>query len=487
MTEFSASLLYIDGELRPAEHGRSYDNIAPAHGEVVGEAADGSATDMDAAIAAARKAFDTTSWSTDVGLRAEWLNRLQAKLTEIADDHRARISAETGATFGVTKAVGLDVPIAMMRWTIDLARRYEYERDIGVDATMGVPSRRLVIKEAAGVVAAITPWNMPVQINLAKLTAALAAGCTVVLKPAPETPWSAMLIGEAAAAIGFPAGVINIVTSGDKVTLGEQLVADPRVDVISFTGSTLVGKRIMASAATTLKRVFLELGGKSANIVLDDAPFPDALYSALAVCYHAGQGCSLPTRILLPRSRYEEAIGILQGLFESMPYGDPDSAEQILGPVASAAQYERVTGYIQLGEEEGARLVTGGAAQIGKGFYIKPTLFADVRNDMRIAQEEIFGPVLVAIPHDGDDDAVRIANDSLYGLGGAVQSADPARGLAVARRIRTGSLNVNAANMFGADAPFGGYKQSGIGREMGVEGFEEYLQTKTIAIPAEAA
>lgn len=487
MTDQPISTLYIDGELGVAEGGRVFDNIAPTTGKVIGQAADASAADMDRAIAAARRAFDTTCWSTDVAYRTEWLDRLQKKLAEIADDHRARIAGETGATLGVTYAVGLDVPIGMMRWTIDLARHYDYQRDIGVNAAMGVPSRRLVLKEAGGVVAAITPWNMPVQINLAKLTAALAAGCTVVLKPAPDTPWSAMLIGEAAAAIGFPPGVLNVVTGGDKAALGEQLVADPRVDIVSFTGSTATGKRIMAGAAATLKRVFLELGGKSANIVLDDAVFPEALYGALAVCYHAGQGCSLPTRILLPRARYDEAVATLKTLFEAMPFGDPDSAEQILGPVASRAQYDRVLGYIRLGEEEGARLVTGGAAEGLDGYYIRPTLFADVTNDMRIAREEIFGPVLVAIPHDGDDDAVRIANDSDYGLGGAVQSADADRALAVALRIRTGSLNINGANMFGADAPFGGYKQSGIGREMGVEGFEEYLQTKTIAMPAVTA
>jgi aldehyde dehydrogenase (NAD+) len=372
-----------------------------------------------------------------------------------------------------------------MTWTIDLAKKYEYRRDIGVTNAMGVPSRRLVFKEAAGVVAAITPWNMPVQINLAKITAALAAGCTVVLKPAPDTPWAATMIGEAAALAGLPSGVLNVVTSGDKASLGEQLVTDPRIDVISFTGSTATGKRIMAAAAPGLKRIFLELGGKSANIVLDDAKFPDALYSTLAVCYHAGQGCSLPTRILLPRSRYDEAVQTIKAMYESLPFGDPASEEQILGPVASKAQFDRVSGYIRLGQEEGARLVTGGIAEhLTGGYYIKPTLFADVSNDMRIAQEEIFGPVLVAIPHDGDDDAVRIANDSLYGLGGAVQSADPERALKVALRIRTGSVNINAGNTFGADAPFGGYKQSGLGREMGVEGFEEYLQTKTVAMEA---
>lgn len=482
MSQFADTLLYVDGVLRPAENGKTYDNIAPTTGQAVGRAADGSAADMEEAIAAARRAFDDSTWAHDLAARIGWMDKLQARLEEMIPAWKKRIAAETGATMGVISSVGLAVPVEMMKWTIDLARRYEFERDIGVTASMGVPSRRLVIKEAAGVVGAITPWNMPVQINLAKLTAALAAGCTVVLKPAPDTPWAAIMIGEAAAAIGLPPGVLNVVTSSDKVSLGEQLVQDARVDVISFTGSTAVGKRIMEAAAPTLKRVFLELGGKSANIVLDDARFPDALYSALAVCFHAGQGCSLPTRILLPRSRYDEAVAIIQQMYEGLPFGDPASLEQILGPVASKAQFERVSGYIRLGQEEGARLVTGGPVETREGYYIRPTLFADVTNDMRIAQEEIFGPVLVAIPHDGDDDAVRIANDSVYGLGGAVQSADPQRALAVARRIRTGSLNVNNANLFGADAPFGGYKQSGIGREMGVEGFEEYLETKTIAV-----
>ncbi|WP_157215214.1 aldehyde dehydrogenase family protein [Flavisphingomonas formosensis] len=484
MSDFPDSLLYIDGVQRPAENGRTYENIAPATAKPVGRAADGSQADMEEAIAAAHRAFHQSDWPTNVALRVAMLRKLQAELRRLADIYRDRIAAETGATAGVIAGPGLYFPIEMMTWTIDLAERYEYRRDIGVTSLMGTPSRRLVFKEAAGVVGAITPWNMPVQINLAKLTAALGAGCTMVLKPAPDTPWTATIIGEAAANIGLPAGVLNIVTSADKATLGEQLVADPRVDVISFTGSTGVGRRIAEAAAPTLKRVFLELGGKSANIVLDDAKFPDALYGAAAVCYHAGQGCALPTRILLPRSRYEEGVQTLKAIYESIPFGDPSSPEQILGPVISQSQFDRVSGYIELGVEEGARLVTGGVAEGLDGYYIKPTLFADVTNDMRIAQEEIFGPVLVAIPHDGDDDAVRIANDSVYGLSGAVQSADPDRALAVARRIRTGGVNVNSANYFAADAPFGGYKQSGLGREMGVEGFEEYLQTKTVALEA---
>jgi aldehyde dehydrogenase (NAD+) len=485
MTPFPTSQLYIDGVLRDAEGGRTSVNIGPATATEIGEAADASASDMDLAIASARRAFDETDWPTNLDKRVASMEKFRDALLELSDDYRARISAETGATIGVTRGPGLDTPISFMGWTIDLARRYEWQRDIGVTSTMGTPTRRLVQKEAAGVVGAITPWNMPVQINLAKITAALCAGCTVVLKAAPETPWSAAFLGEAGARAGLPAGVLNIVTGASKADLGEQLVADPRVDIISFTGSTATGRRVMEAASKTLKRVFLELGGKSANIVLDDALFPDALYSSLAVCYHAGQGCSLPTRILLPRSRYEEGVATIAAMFDAMPYGDPSAEDQILGPVASKAQHDRVLGYIELGKQEGARVAAGGsAADVNGGYYIKPTLFADVRNDMRIAQEEIFGPVLVAIPYDDDEDAVRIANESIYGLGGAIQSADPGRALAVAKRIRTGTININAGNIFAADSPFGGYKQSGIGREMGVEGFEEYLQTKTIGVEA---
>jgi aldehyde dehydrogenase (NAD+) len=395
-------------------------------------------------------------------------------------------AGDTGATLGLSYAYQLDLPIRFMDWSLDLAARHEYERDIGVTRAMNMPTRRLVVQEPAGVVAAITPWNAPVQINLAKCTAALAAGCTVVLKSAPETPWSAALLGVAAAEAGLPAGVFNVITSSDKTAAGQRLVEDPRIDVVSFTGSTATGRRVMAAAAPTVKRVFLELGGKSASVVLDDAEFPLALYHGLAVCYHAGQGCSITTRMLLPRARYGEAIEILKALFEQLPYGDPSSLEQILGPVISAPQRERVLSYVRLGVEEGARLVTGGKipARLPHGYYIEPTLFANVDNRMRIAQEEIFGPVLVAIPHDGDDDAVRIANESSYGLGGAVHSASTERALGVARRLRTGTVNINTGNAFDADAPFGGYKQSGVGREMGIEGFAEYLETKTIGVPA---
>ena len=486
MTERPGSHLFIDGRLRPASGGRSYDNIGPVTGEAIGQAADAVAADVDAAIASARRAFDHGAWARDRALRMHCLTQLRDQLRLRADAARERVAGETGAPLGLTYGYQLDLPIRFMDWTIALARDYSFERDLGITHAMGMPTRRLVWKEAAGVVGAITPWNAPVQINLAKCVAALGAGCTVILKAAPETPWSAALIGEAAAATDLPPGVLNVITGADKISLGTQLVEDPRVDVISFTGSTATGRRIMAAAAESVKRVFLELGGKSANILLDDADFGQALYGGLAVCYHAGQGCSIPTRMLVPRARVEEAVEALKTIFESLPYGDPDSREQILGPVISQAQRERVLGYVDTGKREGARLVTGGGIppRLPRGFYVEPTLFAGVDNRMRIAQEEIFGPVLAVIAHDGDDDAVRIANDSIYGLAGAVHSADRERALAVARRLRAGTVNVNTGNAFDADAPFGGYRQSGIGREMGVEGFEEYLQTKTVGIPA---
>jgi aldehyde dehydrogenase (NAD+) len=480
------TLLYIDGELRPATSGRTYVNIGPASGSEIGRAADADTADIAAAISAARRSFDESSWARDRAHRLGCLRRWRERLGALADHWRPGIAAETGAPLGLTYGYQLDLPIRFMDWTLDLAERHDYERDIGVTRAMNMPTRRLVVQEPAGVVAAITPWNAPVQINLAKCVAALAAGCTVVLKAAPETPWSAALLGVAAAEAGLPAGVFNVITSADKTGAGAQLVADPRVDLVSFTGSTATGKRIAAAAADSVKRVFLELGGKSASVVLDDAEFPQALYHGLAVCYHAGQGCSITTRMLLPRRRYREAVDILQGLFEQLPYGDPSSLEQILGPLISASHRERVLSYVRLGIEEGARLVTGGKvpARLPHGYYLEPTLFADVDNRMRIAQEEIFGPVLVAIPHDGDDDAVRIANESSYGLGGAVHSASTERALQVARRLRTGTVNINTGNAFDADAPFGGYKQSGVGREMGREGFLEYLETKTIGLPA---
>jgi aldehyde dehydrogenase (NAD+) len=380
-----------------------------------------------------------------------------------------------------------DVPIAFAGWLLGYLPGFRWERDIGEYTVLGVKSRRIVRKEPIGVVAAITPWNVPLQINLAKCLPALAAGCTVVLKPAPDTPWSATEFGRLVAeCTDIPAGVFNVVTAADPRGIGEQLVRDPRIDMVSFTGSTQTGRRIMAMAAEGVKKVFLELGGKSANVVLDDANLQQALLSALAVCFHAGQGCAIATRLLIPRTRQAEVEEILKQYFGFIAYGNPASEQQIMGPLVNRRQMERVLDYIRIGRQEGARLLLGGGrpAHLAKGFYVEPTVFVDVQNSMRIAQEEIFGPVLAVIAYDTEEEALAIANDSIYGLFGAVWSASEERALAFARRLRAGTVNVNGGNFYGADAPFGGYKQSGIGREMGPEGFAEYLETKTLAVGA---
>jgi len=314
------------------------------------------------------------------------------------------------------------------------------------------------------------------------------AGNTAVLKAAPDTPWSATWIGKLLVEeTDLPAGVLNIVTSKDPAEVGDLLTGDPRVDLISFTGSTAVGKHIAARCADTLKKVFLELGGKSANIILDDADFAAVVPAASFVCTHAGQGCAITTRILLPRSRYEEAVELLEKGFQNVAYGDPTNPANLMGPLINARQRQRVLDYIETGKAEGARLLVGGRRppQFEKGYFVEPTVFVDVDPDATIAQEEIFGPVLAAIPYEDDDDAVRIANNSKYGLSGSVSSGSLDRAMAVARRIRTGTIGVNGGMWFGPDSPFGGYKQSGLGREHGLQGFEEYLETKTLGLPAD--
>jgi len=479
--------LLIDGRLTEALAGRRYPNVNPATEETLGSVADAGLEDADAAVAAARRAFDESAWASDRGLRQRCLTQLRDALRAQSATLYAQIVAEVGATMAITATGPQGAgPLAILDYYLGLMQRYDWQQELPVTRHMGVPSKRLIWKEAAGVVAAITPWNFPFQINMAKLAPALAAGCTVVLKAAPETPWSATFIGRMVAEhTDMPPGVLNVLTSSDRTALGERLVRDPRIDVVSFTGSTPTGRQVMAGAAAGVKRVFLELGGKSATIVLDDADLGTALLAGFAVCYHAGQGCAIATRLLLPRSRYAEGIDFLATGFAQIQYGDPFGAGQIMGPLISARQQARVLEYVDIGRREGARLVCGGRrpAHLPRGYYVEPTLFANVTNDMRIAQEEIFGPVLVVIPYDGDEEAVRIANDSIYGLSGAIIGSAE-RALRMARRIRSGTLNINGANFFAPDSPFGGYKQSGIGREMGEAGFEEYLQTKTVAVPA---
>jgi aldehyde dehydrogenase (NAD+) len=349
---------------------------------------------------------------------------------------------------------------------------------------MGIKTQRTLVREAVGVVGAITPWNFPHQINLAKIGPALAAGNTVVLKPAPDTPWCAAVLGELIAEhTDFPPGVINIVTSEDNA-VGQMLSADSRVDMVSFTGSTATGRAVMAAGATTVKKVFLELGGKSAFLVLDDAELAAACaMAAFTASMHAGQGCAITTRLVVPRQRYDEAVQAAAATMSGIKPGDPTKAGTICGPVISARQRDRVQSYLDLALTEGGTFACGGGrpADRDHGFFIEPTVVAGLTNDARVAREEIFGPVLTVIAHDGDDDAVRIANDSPYGLSGTVFSADPQRAHAVADRLRVGTVNVNGGVWYSADMPFGGYKQSGVGREMGVAGFEEYLELKVIA------
>ncbi len=480
------SRLLIDGKRVEARGGRSYPNVNPATEETIGVAADAGVADAQDAIAAARRAFDESSWSTDLELRSRCLRQLHAALEKHKEELRPQIVAEAGAPIQLTYAVQQDSCIQDMLWDIEVAERYEWERELPVHEFFGMKSRRLVLREPMGVAALITPWNFPFMLNLSKLVPALMAGNTAVLKAAPDTPFSASFIGRLIAEeTELPPGVLNVLTASDPAEIGEVLTGDPRVDLVSFTGSTAVGKHIMARCAETLKRIFLELGGKSASIILDDADIGSVAAGAM-VCMHAGQGCAITTRLLVPRSRYEEALPILEAAFQNVPYGDPTDPAHIMGPLVSARQRDRVLGLIEKGRAEGARLLVGGGrpAHLEKGYFVEPTLFVDVDPDSTIAQEEIFGPVLAVIPFEDDDDAVRIANNSRYGLSGAVTSASLERAIGVAKRIRTGTLTVNGGMWFGPDSPFGGYKQSGIGREHGLEGFEEYLQTKTLGLPA---
>ena len=479
-----SSALLIDGGLVPASGGTTFATINPATESVLGQAADAGAADMDRAIGAARTAFDDTDWSRDTALRVHCLRQLRDALNDEIEQLRGITVGEVGAPVSLTYGGQLQMPVDGLGYVADLAEAYTWTTDLGRAAPFGKPTRRTVVREPCGVVGAVTPWNFPHQINFAKLGPALAAGNTVVLKPAPDTPWCAAEVGRIIHDhTDFPPGVINIVTSADH-RVGAQLTEDPRVDLVSFTGSTATGRAVMVAASHTIKRVFLELGGKSAYIVLDDADLPAACAAAAAgVAMHAGQGCAFATRLLVPRARYDEAVAAASTAMSGLGFGDPTDPGTLCGPLISARQRDRVEGYLQVALAEGGRFGCGGGrpADQSTGFYIEPTVIAGLGNDARVAREEIFGPVLTVIAHDGDADAVRIANDSPYGLSGAVVGTDQDRVDWVASRLRTGTINVNGGVWYSPDAPFGGYKQSGIGREMGLAGFEEYLETKLIA------
>lgn len=487
MANLSPARLFINGELRDAEGGKFYDVICPWTDAPVNKAADASAADVDAAIVAARNAFDHTNWSSDemrqtrFDICKKYLELFQANFDRLAD-----IAVyEGGAARGSVHREQVAMALAGWQDYLDCFPRVEWERDYGTRETWGIKNVRKSYHEPIGVVAAITPWNAPLYVNVGKVVAALLAGCTVILKPAPDTPSMGTMFGELANEAGIPAGVINVITGEDPAMAGEMMVKDPRVDLITFTGSTAVGRRIMEQGAPTLKRVFLELGGKSARIVLEDDPMFERNVAMGMLVNHAGQGCAVQSRLLVHKSRYEEAKAILKATYANYGdnWGDIENPQHTMGPVVNRKQYDRVLGLIEVGKQE-ATLLAGGRARPdrGPGYLIEPTCFVDVTNDMRIAQEEIFGPVVVVIPFEDDEDAIRIANDSAYGLSGGVCTGDVERGLKIARRIHTGTFSINNGMCIAGDLPFGGCKASGVGREWGVEGIEEFLEPKLVAI-----
>jgi aldehyde dehydrogenase (NAD+) len=469
--ELTRTDCYLDGRwARPAGNDRiPVEN--PATEEVIATVPAGTAADVDRAVAAARAAFPDWS-SAPPEERAAALDRLHAELTARATDIARIISLELGCPTKLATRVQVGLPLTVLRGYVALARQPLPVEQVG---------HSLVLREPVGVVGAITPWNYPLHQVVAKLAAALAAGCTVVLKPSELTPLAAYQLFDAIDAAGFPAGVVNLVP-GDGPTVGAAIAAHPEVDLVSFTGSTATGRRISHLAADRIARVSLELGGKSANVILDDADLATAVRAGVANCFlNSGQTCTALTRMLVHRDRYAEAVELAGSIAAGFRVGDPFDPATRLGPLVSATQRERVLGHIERGLADGGRLVTGGPdAEVPKrGHFVAPTVIADVDPDSALAQEEVFGPVLAVIPYADEAEAVAIANNSRYGLAGAVWSADPDRALAVARRLRTGSVEINGA-AFNPLAPFGGYRQSGLGRELGQHGLLEFTEVKAV-------
>lgn len=485
------SRMLIDGELVAAASGAEFDNLSPATGRLLGATAAAGAEDMAAAIDAARRAFDDTDWSTNRALRRRCLTQLQSALEAEQEHLRDELIAEVGCPVMTTQIAQLDWPLAdALRYPARLIDEFDWERVLDGGGVFGDRNVRTVVKEPVGVVAAITPSNFPVEVILNKLGPALAAGNTVVLKPDPNTPWNATRLGRLIAEhTDIPAGVVNIVPTPSNEVAG-LLSTDTRVDMISFTGSTAVGKELVRRGADTMKRNFLELGGKSALIVLDDANLAKVIPGAVGVCVHAGQACAATTRLLIHRSLFDEAITAVTAAFESVSVGDPALPQTLVGPLINAQQKQRVLDAYDQARRDGAEITTGGGAvddlpeHLVGGHYVQPTVIVGADPGSAIAQHEVFGPVLVMLPFGDDDEAVRLANDSAYGLAGAVVSASADRGMGVARRIRAGAIGVNGGMYYGADAPFGGYKSSGVGRQCGIEGFAQYLETKTIGYRA---
>ncbi len=468
--------LYINGQwVAPAGVGRLDVHVAGT-GTVMGSVPAGATQDMDAAVTAARAAFD--AWSqTPATVRGEFVGKIAAGLKARSEELALTMAREVGMPIKLSTRIQAALPILTFGSYAKMAGEFKFEEQVG---------NSLVLREAVGVVGAITPWNYPLHQIALKVAPALAAGCTVVLKPSEVAPFNAFILAEVIHAAGLPAGVFNLVT-GLGTVVGEALVKHPEVDAISFTGSTRAGKRISELAAQTVKRVTLELGGKSAAVILDDADLATAVKATVGNCYlNSGQTCTAFTRMLVPESKYEEAKALAAAAASGYAPGDPMSENTRLGPLTSAAQLERVRGYIAKGLAEGAELVAGGAEPpegLTGGYYVKPTVFGKVNPKSTIGQEEIFGPVLSIITYKDEADAIRIANDTIYGLAAGVWSGDAARAQKVAKRLRAGQIDVNGG-AFNLAAPFGGFKQSGHGREAGVYGLEEFLEYKSLQLKA---
>ncbi len=478
--------LYIDGTWTDAAGGATFDIVNPATEAVIARAPNATPADLERAIAAARRAFDDGPWRrTTPHDRARVLRRLIAALEKRKEELRTLLVTMAAAEF-VSHPIQLDLPFEMLANYAELATSYHFEEMLPVvvsQSPMGAQvNNSMVYHQPVGVCGLIPTWNFPFFVTVQKIGPALATGCTMVIKPSPYAPLIDLLIAQAIEECDLPPGVFNVV-SGDSPALGAALVDSPLVDKISFTGSVGTGKRIMAAAAPTLKRVHLELGGKSAAIVLDDANLDLVVpYASSPAFFHAGQGCAMCTRVLVPKAKHDALVERLAGFVGSfISIGDPADPSVMLGPVIREERRQKIEEYIASGTSEGAVLATGGGRppNLPQGYFLQPTVFGQVRNDMRIAREEIFGPVLAVLPFGDVDEAIRIANESSYGLGGAIYSADVAQALEVAKRIRTGTLNINGALNL-VHSPFGGFKESGIGREGGRWGMDEYSELQTI-------
>ncbi|TLH74020.1 aldehyde dehydrogenase family protein [Mycolicibacterium cosmeticum] len=474
MPQFERPALFIDGEWVAPSGGGVVDVIDPATEKVIGYVPEGGTADADAAVAAARRAFDP---AITVAERRSRLQRVIDAMEKRLPDIAHLITAEMGAPVRVAQTVQTQVPLAVAHGFADVMDTFAFEERIG---------NSLVLREPYGVVAAITPWNYPLYQVVAKVLPAIAAGCTVVLKPSNEAPLSVFEFIEACQDAGLPPGVINVVSGPGRV-IGEHLAAHPDVDFVSFTGSTSVGARVGELAGRSVKKVALELGGKSANVILDGADLATAVKVGVGNAFlNGGQTCMAWTRMLVPTAHYQEALGLIEAATARYTVGDPWDPGTRIGPSASRAQFQTVRGFIERAQSDGARLLVGGADPVHeKGFFLAPTVFADVDPDSELGQEEVFGPVLAVIPYRDTDDALRIANGTPYGLSGAVWAADDDTAIAFARGVQTGQLDINGG-AYNPAAPFGGYKKSGIGRELGRFGFEEYLQTKSLQLKEHA-